>query len=256
MFKRSRTVFIAVICLIASTGFLYAGPLEDCAEYARLGVPGQEGELLCRKGYLLSHSSEKKTPIWVIERLTTERAHGKIPRKDQFRPDPDLRKGERAELKDYKKSGFAQGHMAPVADMKWDEQAMKECFYLSNMVPQNGRMNSGIWQNLEGKVRKWAKSRAEVYIFTGPIYEDGISQTIGINQVVVPTHLYKIVYDARTEEAIAFIIQNTELNTVGMPSYIVTIREVEEKTGLDFLSALDKQTQDNIETKKPAGLWN
>jgi len=117
-------------------------------------------------------------------------------------------------------------------------------------------MNSGIWQNLEGKVRKWAKSRGEVHIFTGPIYEDGISKTIGINQAAVPTHLYKSVYDARTAEAIAFIIQNTEFNTVDMPSHNVTIREVEEKTGLDFLSALDKEMQDNIETKKAAGLWN
>jgi hypothetical protein len=28
------------------------------------------------------------------------------------------------------------------------------------------------------------------------------------------------------------------------------------KTGLDFLSALDIGAQDNIETKKPVGLWN
>jgi hypothetical protein len=46
MFKRSRIVLFAVICLIASTGFLYAGPLENCAEYAKMGVPGEKGDLL------------------------------------------------------------------------------------------------------------------------------------------------------------------------------------------------------------------
>ena len=155
MFKRSQIVFFAVICLIASTGFLYAGPLEDCAEYARLGVPGQQGKFLCRKGYLLSHSSENKTPYWVIEHLTVEKADANaVQRYSKFQTDPDLEKGKRAELSDYKGSGYDKGHMAPSADMKWDEQAMIECFYLSNMVPQVGKgMNQGIWKDLEEKVQ-------------------------------------------------------------------------------------------------------
>jgi DNA/RNA endonuclease G (NUC1) len=40
-----------------------------------------------------------------------------------------------------------------------------------------------------------------------------------------------------------------------MPKYIVTIREVEEKTGLNFLSKINKHTQDVIETKKAEELW-
>jgi endonuclease G, mitochondrial len=154
MLKRSRAVFFTVICFIVNTAFLYAGPLEDCAEYAKLGVPGAQGTLLCRMGYLLSHSVETKTPIWVAEHLTSEKADGTTVQREsaKFQPDPDLIKGERAELKDYAKSGYDRGHMAPAADMKWDRDAMTECFYLSNMVPQTGRgMNQGIWKNLEEK---------------------------------------------------------------------------------------------------------
>lgn len=40
-----------------------------------------------------------------------------------------------------------------------------------------------------------------------------------------------------------------------MPLYIVTVRDVEEKTGLDFLSSLEKKLQDSIETTRAAGLW-
>jgi endonuclease G len=59
--------------------------------------------------------------------------------------------------------------MAPSADMAWDEQAMSESFYLSNMVPQVGiGMNRGIWKDLEEKVRKWTLDRKSVYVFTGP----------------------------------------------------------------------------------------
>jgi endonuclease G len=258
MFKKSRVVFFAVICFIVTTGFLYAGPLEDCAEYAKLGVPGQQGELLCRKGYLLAHSPENKTPYWVIEHLTTEKTNANtVQRYNKFQPDPDLEKGKRAELSDYKGIGYDRGHMAPSADMKWDEQAMIECFYLSNMVPQVGRgMNQGIWKDLEEKVRKWAVLRGELFIFTGPIYEGGAKETIGKSKVAVPSHFYKIVYDPKVKEAIAFFMPNEPLKTSDMPKYIVPIRDIEAITGFDFLSALDKGTQDSIETKKPAGLWN
>jgi endonuclease G len=146
--------------------------------------------------------------------------------------------------------------MAPSADMKWDEQAMIECFYLSNMVPQIGKgMNQGIWKDLEEKVRKWAIARGELFIFTGPVYDGGVKDTIGKNKVAVPSHLYKIVYDPNKGEAIAFFMPNEPIKTSAMPMYIVPVRDIEVKTGLDFLSGLDKQIQDSIETKKPAGLW-
>jgi len=256
MFNKNKTALFIIIIFFFISNITFAGSIDGCKEYSKLGIPGQQGELLCRKGYLLAHSSEHKTPIWVIEHLTAEKAQGSIPRYDKFLPDPDLKEEERAELADYKNSGYDRGHMAPAADMKWDQQAMIECFYLSNMVPQVGKgMNQGIWKNLEEYIRKWAIDRNELYIFTGPVYEGEIKNTIGINKVAVPTHLYKIVYDPNKTEAIAFIIPNEKLDSKNMPNYIVTIRDVENKTGLDFLSNLDKQAQDEIETKKAKGLW-
>jgi endonuclease G len=124
------------------------------------------------------------------------------------------------------------------------------------MVPQIGKgMNQGIWKNLEEYIRKWAIDRDELYIFTGPIYEGGTKKTIGKNEVAVPTHPYKIVYDPIKVEAIAFIMPNEKLDSKEMPKYIVTIREVEEKTGLNFLSNISKHTQDIVETKKAEELW-
>lgn len=248
-----------IYCLITLTisfQVAYAGPIEDCQEYSKFGVPGGTGEILCRKGYLLAHDPVLKTPIWVIEHLTTEKASGSLPRKDAFKADPNLPKGQRAEMSDYKNSGYDKGHMAPSADMAWDEDAMAESFYLSNMVPQVGiGMNQGIWKDLEELVRNWAIKRGSVHIFTGPIYEGETIGDIGKNKVSVPTHLYKVVYDARKAEAISFIMPNSKIVSSDMPKYIETIRKIENKTGLDFLSELDKQVQDVIEMKKPATLW-
>ncbi len=248
--------FVSVVLLLAATGFVNAGPFDSCREYVKLGVPGNDGDQLCRKGYALAHNPETKTAFWVAEHLTREKASAVRARSNNFQPDPDLEEGDRAELADYSKSGFDRGHMAPAGDMRWDEQAMSESFYLSNMSPQVGvGMNRGIWKDLEEKVREWAIQRGELYIYTGPIYEGGIAKTIGKNKVAVPTHFYKIVYDPAHVEAIAFIMLNQKLRTQDMATYIVTIRDVEAKTKLNFLSRLKKHIQDVIETARADGLW-
>jgi endonuclease G, mitochondrial len=255
MFARSLKQLSIVIALLFCASTVCAAPLDDCKEYSRLGLPGKQGDFLCRKGHLLAHDATKKTPLWVIEHLTTEKAQGNLPRYDKFQPDPDLKEGERAELSDYRSSGYDRGHMAPAAGMKWDQQAMVECFYLSNMVPQVGKgMNRGIWKDLEEYIRTWAIDRGSVYIFTGPIYEGGAHATIGKNKVAVPTHLYKIFYDSHKAEAIAFIMPNEKLDTADMHKYIVTVRDIEKKTGLDFLSDLDPDVQNVVENKKAQGL--
>lgn len=257
MLNRAWFQFVFIlISLIVNGASNAAGVPESCKEYAKLGVPGEYGTLLCRKGYLLAHDQERKTHIWVAEHLTYAKADTSLARSNNFQADPDLEEGGRAELSDYKGSGFDRGHMAPAGDMRWDQQAMSESFFLSNMVPQVGKgMNQGIWKNLEEKVRRWALNRGEVYIYTGPIYT-GTDDTIGANKVAVPSYLYKIVYDPVQVEAIAFIMPNQKLSASTMPTYIVSVREIENETGLNFLSKLKKQVQDSVETAKAEGLWN
>lgn len=253
---RFLVFFFVLFSLSASQ--VAAGPLEDCQELTTYGIPGNNGEVLCHKGFLLAHDSERKTPIWVIEHLTKEKAMGTLARRDAFKADPALTKGQRAELSDYKGSPYDRGHMAPAADMKWDPQAMAECFYLSNMVPQVGKgMNQGIWRILEDKVRDWAISRGEIYIYTGPVYDKetiGV-KTIGKNKVAVPSALFKIVFSPEDQKAIAFIMPNRSLNTKDMPKYIVSVREVENETGLDFFTTFSKETQDYFESNSATVLW-
>jgi endonuclease G len=128
MYRRKLNALLITLVFVLSSSVVFAGSIQGCKEYSKLGVPGNDGELLCKKGFLLSHSAERKTPIWVIEHLTEEKASGTLPRYNKFQPDPDLEEGDRAELSDYKGSGYDRGHMAPSADMRWDQQAMEECF--------------------------------------------------------------------------------------------------------------------------------
>jgi len=246
---------ILLAILLLAPLHVFSGPLNDCAEYAMMGVPSKDGTLLCRTGYLLAHDGDFKTPIWVAERLTREKALEKLTRKDSFKPDPDLTPGNRAELSDYKGSGYDRGHMAPSADFTWSREAMDESFYLSNMVPQNGPNNQQIWANLEAQVRDWAILRGELYIYTGPVYnDDRAERTIGKNKVGVPDGLYKVIYDPERKEAIAFLLPNEAIPTKDLPNYTTTVREIEYITGLNFLSKLPRKEQNRIE-KRVSPMW-
>ena len=145
--------------------------------------------------------------------------------------------------------------MAPSADFGWSAVAMDESFLLSNMVPQDPKNNQQIWANLEAHVRDWAILRGEIFIYTGAIYDNDMAEkTIGENKVGVPDSLYKVVYDPKANEAIAFILPNEAIPTKDLPKYIVSVRYIEYVTGLNFLSALPRKEQNRIE-KKISDMW-
>jgi len=258
--NRKGVFFLA---LALSTFALGQDVPQDCAPMvAAIGAPKYQGDppdhtVLCRIGYVLSHNTDHKTPDWTVERLTPDRFKKATSRQslgNPFAPDPDLKPGQRSELKDYRGSGYDRGHMAPAGSMVFDEQAMIQSFYLSNMTPQVGKgMNQGIWAKLEEMTRDWACERGEVIVMTGPIYDNDKPKTIGDDKVAVPTAFYKIAYAPSSKRAIAFILPNKSIDLKGrkpwdvLKTYVVSVRDVQERTGLDFLSALPARDESRLE---------
>jgi len=93
-FKTCLHLVSVLECL--NVNVIFAGPLDTCREYSKYGVPGNDGDLLCRKGHLISHDDYYKPPIWVAEHLTSQKASGTLKRKDSFKADPDLQVGKSA----------------------------------------------------------------------------------------------------------------------------------------------------------------
>ena len=231
--------------------------LQGCEEHVTYGVPSHSGVLLCRVGYALSFNTDHKVADWVAYHLTREKMLGTVPRSDNFRPDPDLAPATRSELADYRGSGFDRGHLAPAAAMKWDARAMSDSFLLSNMAPQVGAgFNRGIWRVLEAKVRHWTTDRGELYVVTGPIYASDELMQIGPNQVSVPTHFYKVIFDPIRVEAIAFILPNERRPSTLLPTFIESIDRVEAQTGLDFLPELEDSVENLIEARVQSSTWD
>lgn len=217
---------------VTATGF------SGCRQFFAGGVaPGQakahQQRELCYDAFAVLHSGETRTPVFVAQRLNRQSVQDARSEKrtNKFFADARLPRAERAELGDYKGSGYARGHMAPAGDMP-NADAMAQSFSLANMVPQNQKQNSGAWAKIEKDTRQYVlRAKGDVYVITGPVFEPG-SPAIGASHVRVPTHLFKLVYDPATQKAWAHWQANADHARAGQP---ISYAEVVHRTGLELL---------------------
>ena len=155
---------------------------------------------------------------------------------------------------EYKNSGYDRGHMAPADDMKWSREAMTECFYMTNMCPQNKSLNSGAWRSLEQKVHRWAANYGELLVFTGPIVHSARKAIGPEHDIVVPQGFFKVIYAPKQQRAIAFVYDNVPAKS-GLRRHAVSVDDVERRTGIDFLSALPDDVEQSVEASTNVASW-
>lgn len=208
-------------------------------------------------GYTLCYSEDAEQPYWVAYILTADEVFSNVAqRADNFHEDPYIPTGS-ATLLDYKGSGYDRGHMIPAADLKWSEQAMDDSFYMSNMSPQVPAFNRGLWADLEAVVRTFAVQNKAICVVTGPVLTDGPYDRIGENEVAVPKFYFKAILDYTAPEykAIGFLLAN-EGSKESLTSFVVTIDELEEITGLDFFPLLPDEDEVILEATYDISLWD
>lgn len=184
---------------------------------------------LCFDAFAVLHSGASRTPLYAAERLTRAgiEAARRVDRVDAFHEEERLAPGQRADLSDYVRSGFDRGHMAPAGDMPTGE-AQAQSFSLANMVPQDRSLNRTLWSAIEESVRRLALRRGEVFVVTGPVFSGGSVQAIR-GRVLVPTELYKAIYDPVRGQAGAYVAGNR-----GDADWrAVSLDELRDLSGLD-----------------------
>jgi endonuclease G, mitochondrial len=202
---------------------------------------GAEARELCYTGFAVLYSGVTRTPLWSAEHLTQERlaaAHG-VRRQGTFHPDPNVPQDERAELSDYARSGFDRGHMSPSGDMP-NRKAQNESFSLANMVPQNPNNNRYLWEGIESAVRNFADQEGDLYVLTGPLFEGETLQRLH-GRVLVPTAVFKAVYDPKRREAGAYVTPNA----AGDKWEDVSISDLEKRSGIDVFPDLPAEVKDH-----------
>jgi endonuclease G len=73
--------------------------------------------------------------------------------------------------------------------------------------------------------------------------------------VAVPTHFYKVVFDPVRVETIAFVVPNAPQTSRRIEEFITSVRDIEQRTGLDFLNRINPSVQALIEESVASSLW-
>ncbi len=181
---------------------------------------------------------------WTAYRIDLSMLKGATERTEDFREDPRVPLRNRAELDDYRGSGYDRGHLAPAALFRGSPRAMSASFLLTNVVPQAPGLNRGAWRELEAAVRRVAWRSEAVWVFTGT---HGRRDRIG-DGVIVPSHLWKAVLleDQHGFRGAAAIAENTDSSAVRY----VGIDDVEALTGLDFFALLPDEVEARVEAMR------
>lgn len=206
-------------------------------------------------GFSLVYNETHEQASWVAYELTKEETNKLFERTDKFIPDPKV-STKTANDKDYAKSGYDRGHLAPAADMGWSATSIAESFYYSNMSPQTPSFNRGVWKRLEEQTRTWAIENNAIYIVTGPVLTNGLP-AIGSNKVSVPTYYYKVIldYSEPSVKGIGFIMPNAA-SSEPLQKFAVSIDSVEAFTGIDFFPLLPDEQEQLIEKTLCINCWS
>ncbi|XP_062310644.1 endonuclease G, mitochondrial [Osmerus eperlanus] len=209
-----------------------------------------------RESYVTSYDPRNRTAAWVIEHLTPQTLTGTSDRKFcDFKEDDSVHMYHRSTNADYKGSGFDRGHLAAAGNHKWNQKAMDDTFYLSNVSPQHPQMNQKGWNKLEQYSRSLTKQYLNVFVCTGPLYlprqeADGKMyvryQVIGRNHVSVPTHFFKVLILEKPRgevELRPYVMPNVPVDeNVALERFLVPIESIERASGLLFVPNIMKRT--------------
>ncbi len=227
------------------TALLLLATATAAAQPHRFGLPACDApdqSLAARTAFTLCLSDTRKVAVWTAYELTPAMLAAHAAPRHAFRNDPAVA----ATIADYRGSGYHRSHLVPARDLAANAAALRDSYLLSNAVPQLPELNLSAWRRIENAIRRLAAHSDALYIITGTLFDCESIPHIGVNQVAVPCATYKVVLSIQgeTKSAYAVILPNQPDAT----SQVTSVRDLETRAGLDFLSGLPRAEQDALES--------
>ena len=176
---------------------------------------------------------------------------------------------------------FARGHICASEDRQSSTEQNKHTFLTSNIHPQYQAHNAGIWNRLESKVQDWGYSssfRDTLYVCkgatindvslngstsTGIITNSEVRDKFGVNitgTITIPRYWYMAVLCLKNGQyhAMAFWSEqiNSSCSSTTLQSCMISIDELERRTGIDFFCNLPDDIENTVEATVETSFWN
>lgn len=215
-------------------------------------------EILVNHGYVVGFCPDRLQPAWSAYRVAHADDDVDYDRPLCYYDDMRLSEAYRIGRKTFGKLGGIQlnvGHMTPneVVNRQFGRLAQLETFLMSNMSPQYGSLNSGVWLKLENAIREIEDEpgRDHVWAIVGPVFGEELSS---INRghgkfLPVPDAYFCVIvdpqrypYDTPSRVAIdCFIIPQSASRNSYPEDYPATLDEVEQATNLKFFASWGRE---------------
>src|SRR5690349_1524490 len=181
--KRIRAaVAVAIAAALAALLSAVSGYSSDARLPSYMGAPKAAGfslktavHVLRNDGFTVGYSELRRDPLWVMYRAERIRTRHHYPRPEEF--SVDERTLARVTSRDYSRSGYQRGHLAPnyIISELYGPVAQRQTFRMSNITPQRPRFNEKLWQRLEeAEADYFVKWFPQVWVVTGPVFDDDI----------------------------------------------------------------------------------
>ncbi|MEG1612356.1 MAG: DNA/RNA non-specific endonuclease [Alistipes sp.] len=209
------------------------------------------------RSYSICYDRTKKVSQWVAYPLHDCYLRPNVGRTDAWAYDPNkflpiIPESDQQYVIESYRTGYARGHQCPSADRYSNVPTNEQTFYATNMMPQNGGFNGGIWASLESKVRDNVCNDT-LYVVTGTYFANTRTTTDRKgNTIGLPSNCWKVLLRTksgntkkRIEECtadelmgIGFWFANDDSNTNNLPTYSRSIADIEKQTGFTFFRNL------------------
>ena len=227
------------------------------------GAPKRTGDVqpadikvLDRGEFAVGWSPSLRRPVWCAYHVTPDVLY-------QTGQRPNFNKDKEAANSpspgDYTRSGYDRGHMVPnhAIESRYGTDDQKKTFLMSNIAPQTPALNQGVWRNVEHRIADfWPAKYGEIWVIVGTI-PNRRGETLSGTDIEIPGRFYQVIVaqEGMDVRALAVVFDQHVPWREWAARNIVSIDELEEEAGLDFLPDLPTFIQNPLEAETPSRLW-
>ena len=227
------------------------------------GAPKRTGDVqpadikvLDRGEFAVGWSPSLRRPVWCAYHVTPDVLY-------QTGQRPNFSKDKEAANSpspgDYTRSGYDRGHMVPnhAIESRYGADDQKKTFLMSNIAPQTPALNQGVWRNVEHRIADfWPAKYGEIWVIVGTI-PNRRGETLSGTDIEIPGRFYQVIVaqEGMDVRALAVVFDQHVPWREWAARNIVSIDELEEEAGLDFLPDLPTFIQNPLEAETPSRLW-
>ena len=175
---------------------------------------------------------------------------------------------------------FARGHVCASEDRQSSSDQNRHTFITSNIHPQYQAHNGGLWGRMESQLQTWGYSssfRDTLYVCkgatiadvnldgttkTGVITNTEVKNQFGVNitgTLTIPRYWYMAVLCLKNGQyhAMAFWTEqiNSSCSSTTLQSCMISIDELEARTGIDFFCNLPDDIETTVEASFDNNFW-